>query len=51
VETGTARGVPTAVGRAVLFLAAVLARNLLVFLLVLAFIDDNNHFKFKWLWH
>jgi hypothetical protein len=50
-RTGTAWGVPAAVGPAVLFLPAITARDLLVFLLVSAAIDDKNHFKFKWLWY
>ena|SRR5882724_13392278 len=46
-----ARGVPDAGEPPVLFLRANTPVILLVFLLVSTAIDDENIFKFKWLWH
>jgi hypothetical protein len=51
VETGTAWGVPAAVEPPVYFCRLMARVILLVFLLVSAAIDDENYFKFKWLWN
>jgi len=51
VETRTAWRVLAAVEPPVLFLQATARVSLLVFLLVSAAINDENYFKFKWLWN
>jgi hypothetical protein len=52
VETGATWGVPCNKEPAVLFFYQLMAGViLLVFLLVSAAIDDENYFKFKWLWY
>jgi hypothetical protein len=52
VETGRAWGVRAAVEPADLFFLPAIRRvSLLVFLLVSATIEDQNFYKFKWLWH
>jgi hypothetical protein len=44
-------GVPAAVEPAVLFCQVIPRVILLVFLLASTAIDDENRFKFNWLWH
>jgi hypothetical protein len=52
VETGTASGVPYCKEPAVLFFYQLYGRvSLLVLLLASATIEDQNLYKFNWLWH
>jgi hypothetical protein len=51
VETGTAWGVPAAVEPSDLFCQLIPRVIMLVFRLVSAAIEDENCFRFKWLWH
>ncbi len=51
METRTAWGVPAA-GSLLFYFCQLLPRViLLVFSSVSAAIDDENYYKFKWLWH